>query len=130
MLNREKYAEEILNIACEGGNIALINGKLEKCMGVCDKCDFYIRNTGRCREKAKEWANGQYVDWSEVPVDTPILVRDSELFAWSKEHFAKYEDETVYTWDYGKTSWSTYSSSNINGWKMAKLAEMEKKDGR
>lgn len=31
MLNREKYAEEILNIACEGGNIALINGKLEKC---------------------------------------------------------------------------------------------------
>lgn len=37
MLNREKYAEEILNIACEGGNIALINGKLEKCRGVCDK---------------------------------------------------------------------------------------------
>ena len=32
MLNREKYAEEILNIACEGGNIALINGKLEKCI--------------------------------------------------------------------------------------------------
>lgn len=29
MLNREKYAEEILNIACDGGNIALINGKLE-----------------------------------------------------------------------------------------------------
>lgn len=42
MLNREKYAEEILNIACEGGNIALINGKLEKCRGVCDKCDFAI----------------------------------------------------------------------------------------
>lgn len=29
MLNREKYAEEILNIACDGCNIALINGKLE-----------------------------------------------------------------------------------------------------
>ena len=40
MLNREKYAEEIMDIACEGGNIALINGKLEKCRGVCDKCDF------------------------------------------------------------------------------------------
>lgn len=24
MLNREKYAEEILNIACDGGNIALM----------------------------------------------------------------------------------------------------------
>lgn len=58
MLNREKYAEEILNIACDGCNIALINGKLEKCRGVCNKCDFCdndIRNAGRCREKAKEW---------------------------------------------------------------------------
>ena len=120
MLNREKYAEEILNIACEGGNIALINGKLEKCRGVCDKCDFCdndIRNTGRCREKAKEWANSQYVDWSEVPVDTPILVRDSELFA-------KYEDETVYTWDYGKTSWSTYDGK-MSSYKYAMLPESE-----
>ena len=127
MLNREKYAEEILNIACEGGNIALINGKLEKCRGVCDKCDFCdndIRNTGRCRAKAKEWANSQYVDWSEVPVDTPILVRDSELFAWSKEHFAKYEDETVYTWDYGKTSWSTYDGK-MSSYKYAMLPESE-----
>ena len=110
-----------------GGNIALINGKLEKCRGVCDKCDFCdndIRNTGRCREKAKEWANSQYVDWSEVPVDTPILVRDSELFAWSKEHFAKYEDETVYTWDYGKTSWSTYDGK-MSSYKYAMLPESE-----
>lgn len=127
MLNREKYAEEILNIACDGCNIALINGKLEKCRGVCNKCDFCdndIRNDGRCREKAKEWANGQYVDWSEVPVDTPILVRDSELFAWSKEHFAKYEDETVYTWDYGKTSWSTYDGK-MSSYKYAMLPESE-----
>lgn len=76
-----------MNIACDGGNIALINGKLEKCRGVCDKCDFCdndIRNAGRCREKAKEWANSQYIDWSEVPVDTPILVRDSELLRGAK----------------------------------------------
>lgn len=127
MLNREKYAEEILNIACDGCNIALINGKLEKCRGACDKCDFCdndIRNAGCCREKAKEWANSQYVDWSEVPVDTPILVRDSELFAWSKEHFAKYEDETVYTWDYGKTSWSTYDGK-MSSYKYAMLPESE-----
>lgn len=44
MLNREKYAEEILNIACEGGNIALINGKLEKCRGVCDKMETVWMN--------------------------------------------------------------------------------------
>ena len=125
MLNREKYAEEILNIACDGCNIALINGKLEKCRGVCNKCDFCdndIRNAGRCREKAKEWANSQYVDWSEVPVDTPILVRDSELFAWSKEHFAKYENGMVYTWANGATSWS---GEIVSSWMYAKLAESE-----
>lgn len=75
-------------------------------------------------KKQKEWANSQYIDWSEVPVDTPILVRDSELFAWSKEHFAKYEDETVYTWDYGKTSWSTYDGK-MSSYKYAMLPESE-----
>lgn len=105
MLNREKYAKEILNIACEGHSIAMIDGKLRQCSGAsCSKCDF--NSNINCRKNINEWANSEYVepqvDWSKVPVDTPILVRDSELFAWSKEHFAKYEDETVYTWDYGK----------------------------
>ena len=31
MLNREKYAKEIIEIACNGGNIAVVNGKLENC---------------------------------------------------------------------------------------------------
>lgn len=131
MLNREKYAEEILNIACDGCNIALINGKLEKCRGVCDKCDFCdndIRNAGRCREKAKEWANGQYVDWSKVPVDTPIYVRCCSSDEWEKKHFAKFENNYVYAWSDGKTSWSTTNGSTII-WEHAKLAESEDQNG-
>lgn len=80
MLNREKYAEEILNIACDGCNIALINGKLEKCRGVCDKCDFCdndIRNAGRCREKAKEWANGA-TSWSGEIVSSWMYAKLAE----------------------------------------------------
>ena len=112
MLNREKYAKEIIEIACNGGNIAVVNGKLENCRKTqCNECNFNGGTIRDCEIKTRKWANSEYVepieppvDWSRVPVDTPILVRDSELFAWSKEHFAKYEDETVYTWDYGKTS--------------------------
>lgn len=127
MLNKEKYAKEILNIACEGHSIAMIDGKLRQCSGAsCSKCDF--NSNINCRKNVNEWANSEYVepqvDWSEVPVDTPILVRDSELFAWSKEHFAKYEDETVYTWDYGKTSWSTYDGK-MSSYKYAMLPESE-----
>jgi len=127
MLNREKYAKEILNIACEGHSIAMIDGKLRQCSGAsCSKCDF--NSNINCRKNVNEWANSEYVepqvDWSKVPVDTPILVRDSELFAWSKEHFAKYEDETVYTWDYGKTSWSTYDGK-MSSYKYAMLPESE-----
>lgn len=29
MLNREKYEKEIIEIACNGGNIAVVNGKLK-----------------------------------------------------------------------------------------------------
>ena len=59
-------------------------------------------------------------DWSKVPVDTPILVRDSENDEWLHRHFAKFEDDYVYAWEDGRTSWS---SSDEVDWKYAKLAE-------
>lgn len=62
------------------------------------------------------------VDWSKIPVDAPILVKDCEEEVWEKRHFAKYENGIVYTWRSGKTSWSTYNGS-MTSWKMAKLAE-------
>ena len=38
-------------------------------------------------------------DWSKVPVDTPILVRDHESALWRKAHFAKYKNNKIYTFD-------------------------------
>lgn len=59
------------------------------------------------------------VDWSNLPVDTKVMVSyDGEN--WYNNHFAKYENGTVYTWIGGGTSWST---SSVNGdWKYAELA--------
>ena len=53
---------------------------------------------------------------------------DSEANKWRKRYFAKYDNGIVYAWGGGTTSWSVYASSNIAGWKMAKLAESEEKN--
>lgn len=60
------------------------------------------------------------VDWSQVAVDTPILVKNYENESWYKRHFAKYESGTIYTWDNGNTSWS---GNCTIAWNYAKLAE-------
>lgn len=124
MLNKEKYAEEIVEIACSGKHIAIISGMPAVCVGkMCGECDFLGKP---CNEKIKEWANSEYVepsvDWSKVPVDTPILVRDIESDEWERRYFAKYEDNTVYAWEDGATSWSAVC---VCDWKYAKIAEME-----
>ena len=67
----------------------------------------------------------EYIDWTKVPVDTKILVRNSECSEWNRRYFAKYENGKVYAWDNGRTSWSAYNEDNINvtGWGKAKLYE-------
>ena len=67
MLNREKFAKEILDIVCDWEGVAVADGKPRACNEtLCGTCDFQ----GNCREKRKEWANSEYVepsvDWSKV----------------------------------------------------------------
>ena len=69
---------------------------------------------------------GEYigiVDWSKVPVDTPILVSlDNEL--WLCRYFADFKDGIVYTWSNGTTSWSVRKREYKDAWSFAKLAEV------
>lgn len=70
---------------------------------------------------------GEYigiVDWSKVEVDTPILVKDDCDDKWEKAYFAKYEDEMIYTWSNGKTSFSARNKDDTFIWDRAKLAEV------
>lgn len=135
MTNREKFAEQILDIACGNGAIAVDKATLEPtaCRKLaCGDCLFNTHGSDYCGNEADKWANSEYVeppvDWSKVAVDTPILVRDSADLEWTKRYFAKYENGIVYAWSGGTTSWSVFMSSNITDWKMAKLAESEEKN--
>lgn len=131
MTNKEKYGDEIIELATNTAVFGLKNGKPAICGEIkCEECDFYESDS--CKGSTynfREWLNSEYakppVDWSKVAVDTPILVRDSEEEAWRKRHFAKFENGIVYSWSAGSTSWSVSASSNIVGWKIAKLAESE-----
>ena len=82
MLNREKYAKEIIEIAVES-RLAVKDGKPVKCFGmICANCDL-CGTKESCIENGIEWLNSEYVeppvDWSKVAVDTPILVKNVKV---------------------------------------------------
>lgn len=122
MKNYEKYADEIKEY--KGDSICtdfiepyILKPINAKCINTsCPKCHLY--RTIWFMEDYKE----PEVDWSKVEVDTPILVRDYEGQEWARKYFAKYENETIYAWNSGRTSWS---GDGVTEWKYAKLAETE-----
>lgn len=129
MTNREKYAERILDIACSGTRIAVKKNVMEPvpCSDIsCKYCYLRLKKGSRCDDACKEWCESEYeepsIDWSKIPVDTPILVKNNHDDEWLHRHFAKFEDGVVYAWDDGKTSWSLSSLGKVD-WKYAKLAE-------
>lgn len=130
MLNKEKYAKEIIDIICNTGELpAVIKGRPYNCEGKsCEDCEFY--NTSCCNG-FKEWANSECVeheiDWTKVPIDTPVYVRDFSIRQWNKRHFHKFDKDNEFYYCYcdGQTSWTSEEDDNnmCIGWRQCKLAE-------
>ena len=66
------------------------------------------------------WNVEDEADWDEVEVDTKVLVRDKPDGAWVKRYFAKYEDDKVYVFKKGRSSWNNVG---ITHWQETKLWE-------
>ena len=64
------------------------------------------------------------VDWSKVPVDTKVLVRDSDNAKWTKRHYACFDKEKdlFRAFTDGGTSWTT---KDTTGWIQCKLDSEE-----
>lgn len=136
MTNYEYYKEQIEKIARMGQKVAIKKdtNEIVSCVdivsGCCDDCLF--GGYGNCAQKAMAWADAEYiepeVDWTKVPVDTPILVSDNNA-DWKRRHFAKYKNGKVYTWYDGLTSFTSYDhdENQMIWWPYAKLAEGEKR---
>lgn len=115
MKNKEKFANEIAELACEGFPFAVENGVPVRCQH-CERCDLYDAvGSGNCNQARRGWGEAEYVepapepeiDWSKVTVNTPILVKNNLDDKWIPRYFAKYQNGKVYAWDDGRTSWTT-----------------------
>ena len=89
--NYEHYKKEIDAIWKQGQCVGLRKSTNEvvacnECP--CKECEFYDEDTERCVNNVQRWLVSEYkdpaedVDWSKVPVDTPVLVKqyDSSIF--------------------------------------------------
>ena len=65
------------------------------------------------------------IDWTKVPVDAKILVREFHNDRWVKRRFAKFENGKVYAFQLGMDSWTTGIKSPIS-WNFAKLVDEPK----
>lgn len=131
MTNLEKYQKELSKYLFNDEAFCVSNcDKICNCCDIaCSHCLFYnsVNLPGGCKKAREDWLMQEYVepevDWSEIPVDTPILVKNFERDLWRRRYFAKYENGKVYAWDGGRTSWSVDRPNEIVDWVITKLAE-------
>lgn len=93
MLNKEKYKDKIFEIAVNHDTCGVKNGEVRSCGELnCYECDFY--SSDHCDMDFQKWANSEYkepeIDWSMVPVDTPVLVGNDKNDLWIRRYFCKY----------------------------------------
>lgn len=61
MKNKEKFAKEIMDIACSGSRIAVMkrSGRIVPCDGIlCSVCLF----SSDCRKNIKDWSESEYIE--------------------------------------------------------------------
>lgn len=139
MTNYEKYKESVdLILQKDTEEILAFNKNTEEvavCQHLdCEDCLFY-RNIGGCycSKNTMRWLVSEYkepveaeVDWTKVPVDTPVLVSSNKKF-WYNRYFAGVDDDgRLFIFPNGRTSWSNKGSSRmIMPYKYIKLAKTE-----
>ena len=133
MNNYENQREIIDAILNSNNNIAIDidTNEITNCRGLtCSRCLFfyeYNENTScyiiTIKGLLTEYKEPE-VDWSKVPVDTPVLVSDDGT-NWIRRYFAKITKlGTIFVYSSGATSWSA-STNPMTHYKYAKLAEVE-----
>lgn len=124
--NYEHYKNEIVAVFLCDMRCKFIKQtvfKRDDCSGV---------TCSECSKKVKEWLQQPYVeapieiDWTKVPVDTPVIVVGNSGVEY-RRHFAKFQDNYVYAFDKGYTSWSApkVSEDYISMWSNYRLVRPE-----
>lgn len=132
MTNYEKYKDDIERLGDNSIAFDKSNNKIVKCVDIaCNDCAFY-ENFDACRLNAMKWAAEEYkepeVDWSKVPIDTPVLI-SGDGKEWYRRYFSGADENGQPTvFGCGATRWSSKDfDENERVWhvKHIKLAEVE-----
>ena len=115
MKNKEKFAKEIVEIACSGSKLALCNGEIRACKDLtCSECEFCGKGVARDL-KRKAWAEYEYVepkyeiDWASVPVDTPVIIKGIKS---SRRYFSRIlPDGRISIFSHLAGSWSAQGTT-------------------
>lgn len=129
MTNEEKFKDEIVAILFKTGkHPALINERLTECHIDCRSCKFY-QTKWSCDEAFVHWCAKEVpdIDWSRVPVDTKILVRDSKNDPWRKAHFAKVHGRLIVAFSLGKSSWTVLEDNTFSVYLYADIPDPEER---
>lgn len=125
MKNKEFFMDQLMDIIVSRGICALKNGIPVDCTdSACDHCDLYPCGENY-KDKLRKWLEEEQiafeVDWTKVPVDTPIKVWDHMGQEKIIQHFSGYdEDGYIYVWCGGRTS---HTTSDCQPWNYAELLE-------
>jgi hypothetical protein len=102
--NYEHYKDEIIKHCIINRQCAF----LKKYILNSDSCTEY--DCSYCKEKTLSWLEEPYkepvveIDWSKVPVDTPIIIKTAVREI--KSYFSHIDCYGIAYFDNGKTSWS------------------------
>lgn len=102
MKNREKYKNELINVIKKDSKLCEFVKKHEVFRMFGKDSKSYCKMTCvTCGVALKLWLDEEYrepakpeVDWSKVPVDTLVMVRDNEDDEWVLRYFDSFEEES------------------------------------
>ena len=131
MKNREKYKNELMDAIKKDGNTCefMIKHGVSQMFGKDMESFCGETECTSCTTALQIWLDEEYkepeVDWSKVPVDTLVRVRDSEDEDWTLRYFKGLEEEgyinRFQTWADGATSKTAYGE--YENWPYCGLAE-------
>lgn len=107
MRNKEKFSKEIVEIACEGNEVAVSKetGKPVRCVDMrCSMCAINLNEDEykTCTDYRKEWAESEYIK------KAVISKKDRAFLEYLKEEFkyiARHKDGTLFAYKDGLTNW-------------------------
>ena len=118
MKNREKFAKEILDIACNGRSIAVTkDNKVVYCSDTpCESCMFnscgkHIGRAQVCLDRLREWAESEYVEEHTITSKEKMFL---DLIATKWKYLVRDEDKNLYVFD-------SLPSKGDNGWRIENI---------